>query len=176
MSDYGVWYKNDSVGEFRDEMDVWIGKSPSDEAFASRSGIATLMNLHSPLTIVHGARDIRVPVTHARAYVERARELGKQELVRYLEFETVGGEDHWTNITPEQLRKMEEFCEADRKCHRTPVSLARRGTLTVAGYVFTKAFSVVMNSIDRVTTVDYDLDKGEFTVNAKKDEYTLTVY
>ncbi|MBE6688482.1 MAG: hypothetical protein E7588_04275 [Ruminococcaceae bacterium] len=176
MSDYGTWYKNDQVGEFRDEMDVWISKNPTDEMFASRSGIATLKNLFTHMTLVHGANDIRVPAYHSRNYVKRAEELGKKELVRYLEFETVGGRDHWDNMTPEQLKQMEAFCESDREANRKPTEIPQKGTLVVAGYLFTKHFSVVMNDINRVTTVDYDLEKGIFNVNADSDSYTLSVY
>lgn len=29
IADYSVWYENDRTGEFRDEMDAWIGSPPS---------------------------------------------------------------------------------------------------------------------------------------------------
>ena len=175
ISDYGMWYKNDSVGEFRDEMDVWIGQNPSDEAFASRSGISAVQNLFSPISIVHGKNDIRVPVTHARNYVQKAEQLGKKALVSYLEFETVGGEDHWTGITNEQLSEMEAFCENGRRENRKPINIPEKGTLVVTGYLFTKEFSVVMNDIDRVATVEYDLEKGYFKVDAPESDYVLNV-
>lgn len=41
ITDYAVWYEQDEIGEFRDELDIWIGCSPDDDAMAyrSRSGL-----------------------------------------------------------------------------------------------------------------------------------------
>ncbi|MBQ7933280.1 MAG: alpha/beta fold hydrolase, partial [Lachnospiraceae bacterium] len=35
MSDYALWHQNDRVGEFRDELDVWIGDISNPMAYAS---------------------------------------------------------------------------------------------------------------------------------------------
>ncbi len=176
ISDYGLWYKNDSIGEFVDEMDVWIGKNPTEEMFASRSGVTTIPNLLANISIVHGAKDERVPVEQARLFVETAKKWNKGDLVRYLEFPEVGGRGHWQNMTEEQYRFFEAFCEEDRVNHRTPVVLPRSGKLVIAGYLFTKAFSVVMHDINRVASVTYDLDAKTFEVDAREDEYDLCVY
>src|SRR5690606_25375197 len=68
ISDYGLWYRNDEVGEFQDEMDVWIGGTPDNNAMAyqSRSGLVLIENLHTPMFVAHGETDIRVPVEHSR--------------------------------------------------------------------------------------------------------------
>lgn len=41
ISDYADWYARDAIGEFRDELDPWVGCSPEQDpmAYASRSGV-----------------------------------------------------------------------------------------------------------------------------------------
>ncbi len=166
ISDYAAWYRNDKVGEFRDEMDVWIGRSPDKDpmAYRARSGLNLLENLLTPVYIAHGDTDLRVPVAQARAYVARAGELGKRDLVTYRELPNVGTSDHWGRATPEQLAAIARESEENRTKHARPVVLPRKGRLIVGGYLFTKAFSVVLDSIDKTAVVDYDLDKDEFKV------------
>jgi len=166
ISDYALWYRNDKVGEFRDEMDVWIGRSPDQEplAYRARSGLNLLENLCTSLYMVHGETDIRVPADHARAYVARAKELGKDSLVTYRELPNVGTNDHWGRATKEQLALFSRESEENRVRHTTPVTIPRQGRMIVGGYLFTKAFSVVLDSIDKTATLDYDLDKDEFKV------------
>lgn len=158
ISDYAEWFKNDKVGEFRDEMLVWIGATPEQnmEAYRSRSGITTTRNVLTPAYIVHGETDLRVPVTHARNFVNKAREYGKT--IQYLELENVGTRDHWGRITPEQEKQRAEFGREALKYHPAP-QLPPSGELIVAGYVVTKQFTVFMNSIDAVGKIKYDLQK-----------------
>ena len=52
------------------------------------------------------------------------------------------------------------------RTHRTPPVLPERGTLVVAGYLKTARFEVVLDSIDRVGRVDYDLAAGRFDVRS----------
>ena len=171
ISDYGVWYDNDKCGEFRDEMDVWIKPKNEgyDEAYASRSGIAAVQNLCTPLAVTHGEKDIRVPAYHARNYVSEAERCGKTDLVRYMEMPGIGGADHWTNASEEDKRKMEIFREQNRAEHRLPVTIPRKGKLKVLGYLFTKEFSVICESIDTVGEIAYNLDTDyfEFIGNGK---------
>ena len=175
ISDYAMWYENDLIGEFRDEMDIWIGDFQNKEAYASRSGLTTVENLTSPIAIVHGETDVRVPSLHARRFVARAKELGKGELVTYMELPGVGTRDHWGNITPEGMEKLLGFCESERQKHQTPVCIPRKGELVVCGYVFTKEFSLVLDSIDRVAKLVYDLDENLFRVEGMAEgDYILT--
>ena len=174
ISDYSLWYKNDEIGEFRDEMDIWIGSHTNGEAYRSRSGITTIGNLCTPMVITHGETDIRVPVEQAHNFVAEAKRQGKEQLVSYMELPGVGTREHWGNSTPEMLDAMTAFCEAERKAHQVPVSIPSKGYLTVAGYLVTKRFSVFMNSINRVTKVFYDLDAHELSVDgASPEEYVV---
>ncbi len=176
MSDYALWYKNDARGEFRDELEVWIGSIDNAEAYASRSGLTVLPNLCSPMAIVHGDGDIRVPEYHSAIYVDRAKVYGKQELLTYLKMHGVGGADHFSNITPRQMQDMKDFCEAQRCAHCTPVRIPRKGRMVIAGYLVTKDFSVILKNIDRVAYIDYDLDNHQFDITGvDKDEYTLHI-
>ena len=101
ISDYRLWYENDNVGEFRDELDIWIGDAHNLQAYNSRSGIITVKNLCTPLAIIHGEKDIRVPIYHARNYMEKVIENNKQHLVEYWEVSDIGGADHWSHATHE---------------------------------------------------------------------------
>lgn len=172
ISDYALWYENDHVGEFRDEMDIWVGSIDNREAYAARSGITSVGNLCTPVAIVHAQKDIRVPVYHARKYVEAAKEQGKGHLVSYLEISGAGGQTHFYNITDSQSREMEAFCESKRALCREPVRIPRKGTMTVCGYLFTKDFQVILHDIDRVACVEYDLDEGRLdVVGAAEGQY-----
>ncbi|MDF2649262.1 MAG: peptidase prolyl oligopeptidase active site domain protein [Paenibacillus sp.] len=178
ISDYALWYNQDKVGEFRDELDIWIGCSPDTNAMAyrSRSGLETVGNLCTPIYIVHGETDIRVPSEHSRRFVDKAAETGKSALVRYRELPDVGTQSHWGNATDEMMALIATESEENRRNYRSPVHLASSGVLTVAGYLFTRLFSVVLDSIDKVATLEYDLDKKEFKLTCEVDcEYTLTV-
>lgn len=172
MSDYIPYYEDDKIGEFRDEMDVWIGDFNNKEAYTARSGIALLDNLCVPLAIVHGDGDIRVPVYHARNYVKAAEECGKGHLVSYLELTGVGGADHYTYITEGQRRQMLEFPESIRRENRKPARIPRKGKMKIGGYLFTKDFYVILNSLDRMAEVEYDLDAGTLRITGvNEDEY-----
>ncbi len=165
-SDYMEWYDDDPIGEFQDELDVWIGKRGEkgsyNEAYASRSGLYGLENLITPLFIAHGNADKRVPVSHAHRYLERARELGKDRLISYYELEGVGTKDHWTGATEEQMRTMGIGTSKVFNENRTPLHIPRKGKLIVQGYLVTKHFSVFLDSIDCMGEMIYDLDADSF--------------
>ncbi|WP_053374399.1 alpha/beta hydrolase family protein [Paenibacillus sp. FJAT-27812] len=176
ITDYGMWYEQDEIGEFRDELDVWIGFPPQTnvEAYQSRSGLALLGNVLTPLFIAHGESDIRVPVQHAHLYMQRVMDLGQQERVSYLELEGVGTREHWGNATEEQMRQMRELSEQNRRKYNVPIEIPATGVFTVAGYLITKEFSVILNSLDKVAQVIYDLQKNEFKVTGEQIEgYTI---
>jgi len=169
ISDYALWYDNDQVGEFRDDMDIWIGSTPQDnaEAFRARSGIHLLENLHTPIYLAHGEIDSRVPAEHSRRFAAKAKELGKGHLVRYDELLGVGAANHWDQATDEQLSHIFSQSDRNRIEHAEPVRLQPKGKLVVGGYVITKHFSVVLDSIDRTATVDYDLSAGTIAVTSE---------
>ena len=162
ISDYALWFEQDVIGEFRDEMIPWIGCTPeqNSEAYRSRSGITTVKNIITPAYIVHGETDIRVPVVHSHNFVEKAKKNRKK--VHYLELENVGDRNHLGKITPEQEAQKKEFEETALKYHPAP-QLTSKGTLVVAGYVVTRYFSVWMDSIDSVGKIKYNLKKREVT-------------
>lgn len=173
ISDYALWYENDEIGEFRDEMDVWIGDIANRDAYRSRSGLWLAENRLSPMHIIHGETDVRVPSVHSRLYAAAARQNGCGDLVQYWEIPGVGTRSHWGNATEEQLAQIGAFAEAGRAAHRTPVSMPRRGEMAVGGYLVTKAFSVMLDDIDDCARVRYDLDSGEITVIGAKGGYTV---
>jgi pimeloyl-ACP methyl ester carboxylesterase len=158
ISDYADWYKKDTIGEFRDEMLPWIGVTPDQnmEAYQSRSGITTVENILTPVYIIHGETDIRVPVSHARNFYNKAVQLNKQ--VKYLELKKVGTRSHWGNITEEQLAQKNEVTIQGLKS-RKPPELPSKGRLIVAGYIVTKHFSVFLDSIDSVGIIKYNIKR-----------------
>ena len=162
ISDYYEWYKTgDELGEFRDEMDVWICPDPENnrEAYHSRSGLALLPNLLTSLQICHGTTDIRVPFCLTELYMARAKELDKP--VQVYAMKGVGTREHFGNILPEQFETMERVCRENISTHRQPISIPRKGSFVVGGYLVTKHFTVFLPSLDKVVTIDYDLDKQE---------------
>jgi len=171
ISDYALWYRNDSVGEFKDEMNVWVGPSPDEdeEAYRARSGITFTENLLSPLYISHGERDPRVPVEHARRYCEAALRAGKAGLVKYFELKGVGGKSHTENATREQLDQMKAESEQNRAANRRPVALAPRGELVVGGYLVTKHFKVMLADVGKVCRIQYDLASKTIDFITKPD-------
>lgn len=174
MSDYLLWHKNDNVGEFRDELDIWIGDAENSQAYNSRSGITMVENLCAPMAIIHGKNDIRVPVYHARNYVEKVKKCNKEGLIEYWEVPDVGGEDHWTHGTPEFFRKLDKYRRDFINSHRQLISIPPKGEMIVCGYLFTKEFSVVLDSIDSIATVKYDLMKDDISViGVPKDTYRI---
>lgn len=158
ISDYADWYEKDTVGEFRDEMLPWIGYSPKQNrvAYESRSGLTTVMNLLTPVYIIHGETDSRVPVSHARNFVQKAKKSNKE--VYYLELEHVGNRNHWGNITKKQDEERTKFTKKGLEFHYPP-QMPNRGKLIVAGYLVTKHFSVFLDSINSVGLIKYDIQK-----------------
>lgn len=165
-SDYMEWYDDDPIGEFQDELEVWVGprgeKGSFNEAYASRSGLYGLENLYTPLFIAHGNADNRVPVSHMHHYLERAKELEKDHLIGHYELDGVGKGDHWTGASDDQMKKMGEGVDGVIANNTTPINIPRKGRLIVQGYVVTKHFSVFCDSIDNMGEIIYDLDADSF--------------
>lgn len=167
ISDYKSWYELDDVGEFRDEMDIWIGKDL--DAYYSRSGINLIENLLTPIFIAHGETDIRVGIEHARNYVKRANKLGKDHLVNYLELKGVGTRAHWGNATDKELDLIEALSEENRRNNVVPINIPDKGIFVVGGYLVTKKFGVFLDSIDKMAVLEYDLSKDHFKLNYRGD-------
>ena len=181
ISDYALWHAFDRKGEFRDELEgswkenprrwkPWIGGTPetNPEAYRSRGGLTTVANLLTPAIVFHGSDDVRVPSLHARLWIGAAHGLGKGSLVAYHEFPGVGDHrDHFAHESPAQnafrLKTGTEFLAR----HRTPPVLPDRGRFVVAGYLKTARFEVVLESIDRVAQLDYDLTQQRFVLRAQ---------
>ena len=150
ISDYAAWYRGDQVGEFRDDMDAWLGASP-DEApalYRSASGLYLVENLVTPLLVYHGDADLRVPVEMSRRYAARARQLGKP--VTYIE---LPGEGHALDY-PALAPQITEFLLS----HTRPPRLGRRGRLAVGGYVQTRRDRLELPSLAHFAVVSYGLD------------------
>ncbi|MBE6930206.1 MAG: alpha/beta fold hydrolase [Ruminococcaceae bacterium] len=170
ISDYAEWYRNDAVGEFRDEMDIWVGCTPVDNpmAYDARSGAPCVSNLMVPFFTAHGSTDERVPVWHARHFVECAAEAGKAALVAYFELENVGTQSHWGRATKEMLDEMAERSEANRRKAQTVPVLPEKGSLWVPGYLYTRRFIVRLDSVDKLARLDYDLTTNTFSLHCDK--------
>lgn len=178
ISNYALWYQGDTVGEFRDEMDVWVGVTPEEypNAYKGRSGGDLIGNLHSPLLLIHGEEDIRVPVTQAHYYLKQAEKHGKSPLVTAHLLKGIGGQGHYDGATPQEYADMIHWAKQHRKKHNAPISLASKGTLLVGGYLFTKHFSVVLDSPHKLAVLEYDLEDNRFTLRCDEPcEYTLTL-
>ena len=160
ISDYAAWYDGDQRGEFRDELTPWLGGAPRDRetAYRSRSGLELVANVQTPLLLIHGETDERVPSTHSRRYREAAAAAGKDALVEYVELPGVGTRTHWGNATSEQMMALGRAGEQHRGAHPQPPRLPRQGRVVVAGYVVTRELAIVLDSVDDLVTVDYDLD------------------
>ncbi|OUS76396.1 hypothetical protein B1748_11970 [Paenibacillus sp. MY03] len=161
ISDYASWYEQDATGEFRDEMDVWVGCSPEAdlERYRARSGIALAANVVTPLYMAHGDRDIRVPVEHSREYVREMRRLGRQSLIVYEELPGVGGRGHLTNMTEEQAVFMGAAVENHRREQGRKPVLPAEGGLIVGGYVYTKPFRLLLETVNGMASLTYDLKR-----------------
>lgn len=152
ISDYAAWYRGDQVGEFRDDMDAWLGVHPDDtpDLYRSCSGIHLLENLRTPLLIYHGDADARVPVEMARRYAARAQELHKP--VTYIELKDVGH-----GIDQKALAgEITDFLSG----YRTPPHLAEQGRLQIGGYVQTRGDRIELPSLAQFAVAAYALGPG----------------
>lgn len=170
ISDYALWYAHDSVGEFRDELEGagWVGGSPKTrpEAYLARGGRTTAMNLMTPLLIVHGCADPRVPVEQAQAYLDAARDHGRQPLVESMLFPGVGHPGHYGGLDAAGAARRDQAIGRHLHQFTQPPKLPERGTLVVAGFLRTRRFAVQLPSVDHVALLDYDLAKGSFALSA----------
>jgi pimeloyl-ACP methyl ester carboxylesterase len=166
IADYERWYQQDSeYKEFRDEMDIWIHNDPRNhkEAYASRSGITVVENVLSSILIYHGGSDLRVSCELSRAYKQKADMCGKGGSVALRILQNVGTRDHFGNISKEQLTAMKADCLENLRRNKSPVFIPNAGRFVVAGYLVTKAFSIFLDTVDRVAHIKYDIDTREIS-------------
>ncbi|MDF2669388.1 MAG: peptidase family protein [Paenibacillus sp.] len=170
ISDYAVWYEQDKTGEFIDDMDIWIGCSPSqdEQRYAARSGLHLAANVITPLYIAHGENDIRIPVDHARMYVQHMARLGKSSIIHYDELFGVGGQGHQDHIREEQLELIRIGSERNRTQHMAKRELPLKGELIIGGYVYTASFQVHLESVHSLAIMEYDLETREARLTAAK--------
>jgi pimeloyl-ACP methyl ester carboxylesterase len=170
VSDYALWYANDSVGEFRDEMEDagWIGGNPhtNPEAYLSRGGRTTAQNLLTPLLLLHGIADLRVPFAQAEAYLDAICRHGKEELVKLLSFPGVGVPDHFGGMTAEMSALRQVRTKEHLHRHSQPPEIPSSGTFIVAGYLRSRPFEVCLESVDQVALLQYDLAAERFSLQA----------
>lgn len=171
IADYEQWYREDKNGEFRDEMDVWIGCGPdkNPQAYASRGGRTVAPNVITPIYIAHGEMDGRISVQQSREYVQALRKSGRNPEIQFRELPGMGGHDHLENVPEELRRQIARESDANRRSHRMPPSLPESGDLIVAGYLSTKFFTVFLSNIDEVTVLHYDLKEKRFSMIGGKD-------
>lgn len=170
IADYALWYEGDQAGEFRDELNEggWIGGDPltNAEAYLSRGGRTTAMNLLTPLLLIHGDADPRVPVTQARAYRDAALHHGKAGLVACREFAGVGSPNHFDGMTADMQRLHQTLVARHHATHRQAPVLPEAGMMVVAGFLRTKRFEVLLENINQVALLHYDLSGGSFELSA----------
>lgn len=65
-------------------------------------------------------------------------------------------------ITKEQFKK-----------HTTPIEIPRKGKFIITGYLKTKHFEVILDSIDKIGEVAYNLDNLEFTITSKSSKTSI---
>lgn len=178
ISDYAAWYAQDRTGEFRDEMDVWIGCLPEQhkERYAARSGLQLAANVRTPLYMAHGDGDFRVPVSHSRLYSEEMWRLGKRKLIRYDELPGVGERRHFDHASEAQMQRIAMESERNRLDHLSHVVMPERGRLLVGGYVYTRQFQVRLETVNALASLDYDAETRHMRLMAADGNPSAAVY
>lgn len=154
VSDYAAWYEGDKAGEFRDEMDVWIGRGTKlhEEAYRARAGLTVAPNRACPLCVFHGAKDDRVPVEHARRYAAaQKKDARKSRDLPFFQYHELPGAGHDIPNEP-HLAKAVDFLRR----HDEPVYVPPRGRWVVAGFLKTHFFEVRWDHVGLVGHLDLD--------------------
>lgn len=152
ISNYAQWYEWNEAGNYRDEMEVWIARSPRDnpEAYASRSGVTVAANRMCPLSVYHGVDDDCVPVAQARAYAAAARKAPKG--APPLEYRELPATGHGIPDDPHLARAAEFLLTHDK-----PVHVPQLRDWVVAGFLKTHYFEAHWDHIGLVGNLDIDL-------------------
>jgi hypothetical protein len=146
----------------------WIGGTPESrpEAYLSRGGRTTVMNLLTPLLMIHGLVDPRVPFEQPTAYLETARAHGKTDLIQTLFFPGVGHPGHYGGLDEAGHRQRVATITAHLTKSRQAPRLPDKGRMVVAGCLVTRRFTVMLESADHVALLDYDLGRSQFALRA----------
>ncbi len=94
-----------TMPHFRTElMEKYLGTPEENpDLYAERSPITHAENLDTPLFLVHGVNDRRVPVSQARLFRDRLDELGYEDSEGY-EYRELGEEGHASSDQDQKLR------------------------------------------------------------------------
>jgi dipeptidyl aminopeptidase/acylaminoacyl peptidase len=127
VSDLRDMYEN-TMPHFRSELMVKYLGHPEDnpEIYDERSPSTHAGNLDSPLLIIHGANDPRVPVSQARIFREKLDDAGFEEGETF-EYQELGEEGHASSDIDRKIRTFEILDDfLDRRID------SERGTLAAA--------------------------------------------
>lgn len=170
ISDYALWYAHDSVGEFRDELrdKNWVGGDPQSnpEAYLSRGGRTTAGNLLTPLLMMHGCDDKRVPFEQAQVYIEALKHHGKEWLAYLQAYPGVGVPGHFSGMNDATHALRKKMIAEHHGQHLQAPTLRTSGRMVVAGYLRTAAFDVTLETVDQVALLEYDLKRSRFVIKA----------
>ena len=151
MSDYALWYQDDTRGHYRDEMEAkgWIGGTPKSnpDGYFSRGGINVIDNVLTSLLVIHGTKDGSVRVHHAERYEQAAKKLGKQNVSM-----VYNGKGHDSKEWPRMMKYL-------RSAPPLP-PLPTKGRLRLCSFLACRAFWLVPDSPACIAAVNYVLDPG----------------
>jgi hypothetical protein len=98
----------------------------------------------------------------------------KDDLVSFFELKGVGTRKHWGNATAEQMEDMARICEENRNSN--VLKIPEKGIMAVGGYLFTKRFSVTLDSSDKVAFIEYDIKNGFYRLSCdEKCSYEVRI-
>lgn len=163
MSDFGRWAE---LTSWRDSIENWVGAKLNEkpDAFASRGGLATVINRLSPIALSHGTADESVPFELSKVYVDANAKLGKPVPFKVVQDGKHGVWGHYG----EMVAFLDQY--------KTPPTLPAKGKLVIAGYVKTKRFQILLPSVDSITQCTYDLTGGALSLQLSGGEAgTLTI-
>jgi hypothetical protein len=100
----------------------------------------------------------------------------KDDLVSFFELKGVGTRKHWGNASTEQMEDMAGICEENRSRNSKVLKIPEKGIMAVGGYLFTKRFSVILDSLDKFAFVEYDIKKGIYRLSCDENcSYELKI-
>jgi len=74
------------------------------------------------------------------------------------------------------MEDMARICEDNRKSNSSVLNIPEKGIMAVGGYLITKRFSVILDSLDKFAFVEYDLRKGYYRLSCDENcSYELNI-